>query len=398
MVAPCDSRKDDGSYARPNVQGEASQETTSPKIVLRHIEIIFRRFEMATLSSLTIGSVFDLIKFKLPDGSGLNQIVNGLAERDDFSSLVPAFAANQGLTNHTLRTISLPTGYLVDVGGSWKASKAEREPVIEALCTIKSAYQAPIDTFRYEDPALGKQLLKAEKLAHAMTINQQLTNLIIEGTTPNQSGLVGLMRRTPYMTYDNRFCFNVGGSGTDLRSCWLMKPGVDTLHMLYNKNHPTLGIEMDDKGEVRIDSLGTSNDEHRYDLCIEFMIQKGINVRDQRALKRICNVPCAVADLPGADLLNQIIEASIINAPTGGIMQVSAGGQVTELPAPWLLMCPERLYAKLVIEANNKVMVFDDDKNIYRTKLPRIGDNIIICRMDALNKSLGSGETAVAAA
>jgi hypothetical protein len=109
-------------------------------------------------------------------------------------------------------------------------------------------------------------------------------------------------------------------------------------------------------------------------------------------------VPCGIADQPGADLINAIIEASIINAPTGGTMQVEADGRVTDTPAPWLLMCDERLYAKLVISANDKLMVYSSDNNIYRTKLPMIGDNIIILRWDALNHALGAGETAVTAA
>lgn len=359
---------------------------------------------MATLASNTIGNIFDVLKLKLPNGTPIDSILNALAERDDFAAFVPAFPANNSLTHHALRTINLPTGYLVDVGGSWKASKSEREPYVEALMTIKSTYQAPVDTFQTESPEVGKMLLRAEKIDHVMMINQQLSNIMLEGPNssgtnqPNQSAIVGLMQRAPYATHDSKFTFNVGGSGSDLRSCWLMKPGVDTLHMLYNPNHPTLGIEQKDKGEQLIQGLGTSNDEHRYDIFIEFMVQKGIFVRDQRALKRICNVPCGVADLPGADLITQIIEASIINAPTGGTMQVQADGRITDTPAPWLLMCPERLYAKLVVSANDKLMVYKSDDNIYRTKLPMIGDNIIILRWDALNKALGSGETVVAAA
>jgi len=44
------------------------------------------------------------------------------------------------------------------------------------------------------------------------------------------------------------------------------------------------------------------------------------------------------------------------------------------------------------------LMVYKDDTNIYKTKLPMIGDNIIILRMDALNQVIGSGEEPVAAA
>ena len=354
---------------------------------------------MATLAHASIGNWFDLLKFKLPSGAAINSVVNALAERDDFTRFLPAYPANQGLTHHSLRTISLPTGNLVDIGGSWKVSKSSYEPVVESLMTVKSTYKAPTDTFQSEKEVVGRALLKAEKIAHVMSLSQAVTELMLKGSSvPSQSGVVGLMKRAPYMTYDNKFTFNVGGSGNDLRSCWLMKPGVDTLHFLYNGNHPQLGISQEEKGEFPEEGLGTSDDEHRWNIWIEFMIQKGIFVRDQRALKRICNVPCGVSDLPGADLLNVIIEASIINAPTGGTMEQTANGIVTELPSPWLLMCDERLYAKLVIAANNKTMVYTSEKNIYQTKLPMIGDNIIIARMDALNCVIGSGEAAVVAA
>lgn len=350
---------------------------------------------MATLTHVNVGTIFDLLKMRLPDGSALTKILNALAERDDFAKYVPSFPANQGLTHHDLRTINLPTGYLVDIGGSWKTSKSEREPIVEALLTIKSSYQAPTDIFEQYEKAVAIALIQSEKIAHVMAINQGLNNIILHGSTlPNQSGIIGLENRAPYTTYDSKFTFNVGGSGNDLRSCWLMKPGIDTLHKLYNKNHPTLGVSMKDKGEHLIQGLGTAADEHRYDILIEFKIQNGIFVRDQRALKRICNVPCGVTDQPGADLITQIIEASIINAPTGGTMQVKdAEGRITDTPAPWLLMCDERLYAKLVVGANSKLMVYTSEANIYQTKLPMIGHNIIVLRWDALNRDLSQGET-----
>ncbi len=357
---------------------------------------------MATRSSLTIGNIFDVLKVKLPNGSAIDGILNALSERDDFMRMVPAFPCNNGLTHHGVRTVSLPTGYVVDLGGSWKASKSVREPFVEDLFTMRSTYQAPVDTFQAEKPEVGKALLRAEKIDHVMMLNQSLSNVMLNGsstttsqsltTGTNQSLIVGIAERDPYLTIDNKFTFDVGGSGTNLRSCWMMKPGIDTLHMLYNANHPTLGISQEDMGRQFIQGLGSSDDEHRWDIVIEFMLQKGIFIRDQRALKRICNVPVAPTDVPGANLIEQIINASIINAPTGGTLQVEAEGRVTDTPAPWLLMCDERLYAKLVIEANNKLMVYTSDKNIYRTMLPMIGTNIIIMRWDALNRDLTDGE------
>ncbi len=361
---------------------------------------------MATLNSVTTGNIFDVLKMKLPNGSAVDSVVNALAERDDFSRFVPAFPANNGLTHHGVRTITLPTGYIVNVGGSWKPSKSIHEPFVEGLMTVRSSYEAPRDTFTQEKKEVGQKLLQANRTAHVMGLNQAVSKAMLgggddnTGTTPNvkQDGIIGLMDRDPYKTYDSKFTFNVGGSGDDLRSGWLMKPGIDTLHVLYNKSHPTLGVEFQDKGEFPEEGLGSSNDEHRWNIWQEFMIQKGLFVRDQRALKRICNVPCGVTDVPGADLINQIINASIINAPTGGSMEVEANGRVTDLPSPWLLMCDERLYAKLVIGANDILKVHTSAANIYQTDLPMIGPDIIILRMDSLNKVLGTGEAEVSAA
>lgn len=357
---------------------------------------------MSTLTLATFGNIFDVLKFKSPNGTPIDSVVNTLAERDDFTRLMPAYPANNGLTHHGLRTVSLPTGYKVAIGGSWKGSKSQREAFVETLCTIRSTYQAPKDTFTTERPEVGMRLLSAEKTDHVMALNQSIMNLMISGETdPTLDGIVGLMKRTAYATYDNKFCFSAGGSGSDLRSCWLIKPGINTVHTLYNPNHPTLGVEMDDKGEVKVTNDDDSTipaGEHRWDVMIEFMLQKGLCIRDQRAVKRIANVACGVSDYPGADLINTVIEASIINAPTNGTLEMSANGNVTEVASPWLLFCDERLYAKLVVAANDKLMVYTSDANIYKTKLPMIGSNIIVCRMDALNHDIGSGESSVSAA
>ena len=340
---------------------------------------------MATHSHATAGNIFDVLKMKAPNGSPIDSVVNTLIEIDNFSEDMPAVPANAGLTHHGLRTVALPTGYLVDIGGSWKTSKSEREPFVEALCTVRGTYQAPKDTFQNEAPAIGQRLLSEEKRNFVAALNQGIGNLMLEGnTTPNQSAITGIMNRAPYNAYDNSNCHSLGGTGDDLRSCWLIKPGISTVHTLYNPNHPTLGIEQEDKGEQLITGLGTSSDEHRWDIMIEFMIQKGICVRDLTAMKRVCNVACGVSDYPGADLVDLVIEASLINS--------------TKAPGPWMLYCDERLYAKLCVAANQKLFVYTSAENIYRRTLPMISPDIIIRRMDALNHAIGSGETVVAAA
>jgi len=353
---------------------------------------------MATNTVGVSGNILDVLKFKMPDGSAVDQPINAMVELNDFQMDMPALPANGGMTHQGLRTIQLPTGYLTDVGGSWKSSKAEFEMFIDGLMTLRSTYRAPIDTYEVESAEIGQAQLEANLDGHIHALTQGLMNMMLEGSSvPNQSGLSALMQRDPYTTHDSSFTFSVGGSGSNLRSAWLMKPGIDTVHTVYNPNHPTLGIEQKDMGVHPVTGLGTSSDEHRWDMWIEHKIVSGIVIKDQTAVKRICNIPVGLADYPGEDVINLAIEASIINA-TKQPGKSQGLGTASQILNTWMLYCDERLYAKIVRASNDKLMVYMSDQNIYRTSLPMIGTNIIIRRMDALNHALGSGETEIAAA
>ncbi len=340
---------------------------------------------MATQAISTAGNLFDLQKMKAPNGSPIDGVVNTLIETDDWTKRTPIAPANGGLTHHGLRTTGLPTSYIVDVGGSWKESKSAREPFTDGLVCLRSTYQAPKDTFQNEDAAVGQALLAEEKRNHVVAMNQAAMNLMLRGSnsaTKVQNSLVGILERAPYLAIDSLFTWDVGGSGSNLNHALLCKPGISTVHSLYNPFHPTLGIEQEDKGETRIDGLGTSSDEHRYDICIEFALTRGICIRDLTALKLLANIPVAATDNPGGDLVDAAIEASIVNAPKGNT-------------SSWILYLSERAYAKLVKTQTDKTFVYTSSENIWRTELPMISPQIVIARMDALNCVVGSGETEI---
>jgi hypothetical protein len=349
---------------------------------------------MATNSGLTSGNLLDVHKFQNPQGGAITKVLNTMNEIDHFTKDMPALPANSGIVDVGLRQIQLPTGYIVDIGGSWKESKSEFEPYVEGLVTIRSTYKAPTDTYETVSEAVGRAQLQANLDGHIAMMNQSVTNIMLEGaTTPSQSVIMGLMERVPYTTTDEAFCFNAGGTGTDLRSAWLMKPGVDTVHALYNPNHPTLGVEQKDMGVHPVQGLGTSSDEHRWDMWVEFRTIKGLTIRDQTAVKRIANIDVGSSSFPGDDVINLAIDASIINATKLPGMGQALGTAEPDVLNTWMLYCDERLYAKLVRAQNDKTFVYSSAENIYRTNLPMIGTNIIIRRMDALNHAIGSGET-----
>lgn len=351
---------------------------------------------MATHDTTTIGNILDVLKFKAPDGSAINDVVNTLVEIDHFSADMPSLPANAGLTHQGLRTIQLPTGELVDVGGFWGTSKAEFEPFVEGLCTIRSTYKAPRDTYKYESKEVGQAQLQAQIDAHFMGLNQHTTNLMLEGSTaPTQSAIIGLMERAPYNAITDGFTWDVGGTGTDLRSAWLMKPGIETVHALHNGNHPTMGIEMEDMGAQLEEGLGTSSDKHRWNIFIEFAIVKGICIKDQTAVKRLANIPVGSTDYPGEDVVRMAIDATIVNATKLPGTGQRLGTAEPDILNTWMLYCDEKTYSKLVQAGNDKTFVYTSADNIYRMDLPMIGPRIVVRRMDALNKVSGSGETQV---
>ncbi len=327
------------------------------------------------------GNLFDVQKLKAPNG-GAVQVTNTLVERNDLIKDLPAIPSNGGLFHKGARTSSLPGGTLTDIGGTWGASKSERTPFVETLATVRSRYQAPKDVLQTEGKEVSQMLISAEKDDHIEGMGQSWVNLLIEGpTTPQQNAITGLMGRAPYTAIDSEFTFDVGGTGDDLRSAWLMQPGVNTVHLIYNPNHPTMGIEMEDKGEVFVPVTISSGvvTAARWDIVIEFMLQEGLCIRDQRAVKRIANIPAGASQTPGAALINQVIRASLKH---------SVG-----MSKMWFLYCDSDVYTQLVLGANDKLKVFMSDKNIYQTVLPMIGPNVIIRRCDALNHAYGSGES-----
>jgi len=336
---------------------------------------------MATQTLGSVGNIFDIMQLKAPNG-GVIDVTNTLVETNDLMKDLPALPSNGGLFHQGSRITSLPNGSLVNVGGYWASTKAAREPFVEALATIRDSWECPLDVLQTEGPDVSQALVRSEKDLHIEGNGQAWCNLVVTGsTTPAQNDIDGLMKRAPWMTIDSEYCWDVGGT-TNLRSAWLIKPDPALVHLIYNPHHPTLGVEQQDMGKSRqVDQSDATGGTHRWIVTIEFLLQMGICIRDQRAVKRIANVPCAASDNPTSTLVNTVIKAALKHNVMTRRM--------------WFLYCDADLYSQLVIGANDVLKVHISDKNIYSTALSMIGTDIIIRRLDALNYATGSGETEV---
>jgi len=245
---------------------------------------------------------------------------------------------------------------------------------------MKARYQIPVDALKSEGAKAGDYRREQEK-AHEEGMSQSAAMTLTYGdnsTAPEK--INGLTNTAPWNDLtETDYVYDMSGS-SNLRSAWLIAPGMSNCHLIHPRGEPGLGLSREDKGEVLVTASDTDTGAtgKRWDVITEFEWIFGIVVRDQRSVKRICNIDYSLSAM-STDLIRKILQARHLH-------NISA-------PNGWFLYCDARIYTQLLIMAGDKLNVRYSADNPYRTSLPMIGD-IMIRRMDALNDD-GTYETAV---
>lgn len=96
----------------------------------------------------------------------------------------------------------------------------------------------------------------------------------------------GLADRLNDLSQDN--VLSEGGTGSDLTSLYIVKWDVtDGAFLLYPKNSASLGIEVEDLGEV---TIGDDTNGYYQGYRTHFILHTGLAVRDTRGIGRLCNI------------------------------------------------------------------------------------------------------------
>lgn len=360
------------------------------------------------MATNTLGAPDNLLsidKCKGPNGEFL-EITHTIVEANDMLKDFSAKPSNGGLTHQGVRTLSYPEGEIVEVGGAWGSGKMETQPFTEGLFILRKRYTANKDALKLEGAGVASYLASQRK-AFLYGLSQGWARLMIRGSsTPKLKSIVGLQQRAPYNYVDNEFTYSAtaAGADTDLRSAWLIAPGNDTIHTLYNPELPTAGIEFDDKGEMPYYPLVSGQaypdtTKWSYQIVHEYGFIQGLCLKDQRAVKRIANIQCDSTNLltPDEDLVTKILVARAAHTVVGDVAGGEGlGGGASWSPSggkQWFLYCDPKVYTKMLILLNRKLLVYSD-QNVYHTSMLMFGD-IVIRRMDALDYTAGAGETRV---
>lgn len=342
---------------------------------------------MAELEFGNRDNIFNMMQAFGADQRLLTMAQN-LVEVNDLVKDLPILPANENLSHRDARWESLPSASFIALGDAVTASFGRIQSYRETLGILKSRYQVPEDVLKAQGSAedMGRYREDQER-AHEEGMTQGLANAIFNGAAAAApEKLDGLTQRAPWNSASNTtYVFDCGGTGSDLRSAWLIKPGPTTFHLLHPRYHATKGVQRTDRGRVPVtvtttDANGTSN-ATRFDIMTDFEWWVGWNIKNQKAVKRIANIEVAYANVSEI-LIRKIVEARHIHSVVSSMR--GAVNPNMKVEAPWFLYCDPYVYIQLVTLAMGKNNVRYSSDNPYKIELPMIGD-IIIRRSDALN-------------
>lgn len=287
----------------------------------------------------------------------------------------PSLPANGILSNEGSREISLPTPQIIKVGDGHNASTVRWDNYKEDISIFVDRVVIPKHTADLQ-PDFPTFRAKVEN-RHGEGFGQGVCNHIIYGTSvasPEKFDGLDVRYSVPDATDPtdpsdsgaDSFVFDMGGTGTDTMSIWLIQPGVDKIHLITPINDPRMGLQMTaSPGLVYATDPITQLERQEHRTELEWKV--GLNIVDMRAVARIRNIESAVSNLD-PDIFQLIFQAE--EEVFKGTEQIFA-------------YVPKRMMTFFHIMAEAKMNVIYDKENLYGISLYRIG-KILIRPMDAL--------------
>lgn len=323
---------------------------------------------MAELGYGNRDNLFNAMKAKSPGGVMLD-LAYRLVERDPVLRDVPTYPASDGAVHYGHRWISSITPTVSVIGGGWTSSVSQGQRYSEDMILVRSRYQVPRDVLQHmgEGAAAYRD---AQESIHEMGMQRGWTSTIIRGTAATSSKKIdGLSAREPWSTLNTDYCVDMNGS-SHRRSMWLVNPGINKFHLIYNPANPTLGVKREVMPKQLVDASDTdaAATGKRWDEMTEFEFEHGICVCENMAIKRLANND--YRDAVTAATFNKIIELRLIHD--------------NFLEGQWFLWCDPRMYINLIAQVQSTMNIQYSADNPYRVSLPMIGD-IIVRNIEALN-------------
>lgn len=253
---------------------------------------------MAVLNATDKLTAIEAVK-RNGDNPDQRRIVEALAVTNQLLFDLPVFEAN-GVTVHThLVRTKLPEGQHRTYNQGVESSSSQTKTVHDTMTQLMGYSDIDAKLVREaKDPA---QFVMGECAAFLAGMGQQQAEEIIYSnnlTDPTQMN--GFAGRRPKLG-DN--VVNMGGTGSNLTSIYLVKAGRDGVSYIYPKGASGIGISRQDRGIV--DKTYDENGKTKlYEVYRNvFTADYGLSVGNEKALIRIANI-----DLTEANIGDKIVE------------------------------------------------------------------------------------------
>jgi hypothetical protein len=238
------------------------------------------------MSTLTIASQLTLVELakRTFNGDILN-VAEVMTKRNDILKEMLWIAAN-GDNNHVFtKRVSLPGGNWRDFNEGVDLEASQTEQGEEPIKLLNSFSEIDVEYLkRFPDRQKAR---RSEDAAFIEGLGQTLASAFFYGNNVvNRKSILGLSNRSAWNDNDNDNCITAGGSGDDVTSLWIIQWGEDAVHMVYPKN-AQIGLEVKYHGEYV--TSPASGKKLTVD-GVEFVINAGIVIHDDRCVQRICNI------------------------------------------------------------------------------------------------------------
>lgn len=253
---------------------------------------------MAKLVGHQSATLEDLASRMGPDNA-IAVIIEMLAKQNPMLKDMRVLEANNGTTHTTTFRTGLPEAWwrLLNKGVPTSKSRTAQDDFGTGI----------LETWAVLDKALVElngnkaAFMLSEHKAFLEGMNQIMAETLIYGNlNDNKAAFTGLAAY--YSTLDKTKAesanniINLGGTGANLSSAWLLTHGDQTLHMIHPKGLPA-GLKKKDFAEAPVQD---ENGDEYVGLKTNYSWAAGLVLRDWRYCARLVNIPVGNVKKPGA--------------------------------------------------------------------------------------------------
>lgn len=287
-------------------------------------------------------------------------IIEELARLDELLLDAPLIEANKGTVHSTLVRTALPhgehRGYNEGVGKSSSQTKTI-EDVISNIEIFSQVDAQLIDEAGFDNANHRAELLMSEQAAFIEGLSQDMTDDILYGNhnaDPHYTN--GFATRLNKINGET--VIDMGGTGNNLTSIYLIKWARDKAHLIYPKGHKTFGVEVEDLGRHKIED-GNGKSYMGYET--HYRIARGLAVRHSKSVIRLANIDKTASNI--GEKIAEYISKNIDNLAVGG-------GTIT-------IACNPVIKGILNWTANQKSNVIYPSSDPWGNDVLKIGDGRI---------------------